>query len=61
MELPKIAQPAVRALNSVGVTTLEQLQNFTEPEIKTLHGMGPNALGKLKAAMAEKGLNFKEA
>jgi len=57
--LPKISAPAGRALDSIGVKSLEQLAQFTEKEVKALHGMGPNALGKLKAAMESVGLGFK--
>jgi hypothetical protein len=57
-DLPKIAAPARRALQSVGITTLNQLTKVTEAELLQLHGMGPNALGKLRQALAEKGLSF---
>ena len=57
-DLPKIAAPAQRALQSIGVTTLKQLTKITEAELLQLHGMGPNALGKLRQALAEKGLSF---
>ena len=57
-DLPKIAAPAQRALQSVGITTLKQLTKVTEAELLQLHGMGPNALGKLRQALAEKGLSF---
>lgn len=57
-DLPKIGSPALRALNSVGITRLDQLAQFSEAEIAKLHGMGPKALGILKTALAEKGLDF---
>jgi DNA-directed RNA polymerase alpha subunit len=57
-DLPKIATPAQRALQSIGITTLKQLTRVTEAELLQLHGMGPNALGKLRQALAEKGLSF---
>jgi len=56
--LSKLAAPAQRALASAGIQRLEQLTKFTEAEIKHLHGMGPNALGKLRQALADKGLSF---
>ena len=60
-EFPKgVAQPAVRALASIGVTRLEQLAGMCESDLIKLHGMGPKALGALKAAFAEKGLAFKD-
>jgi DNA-directed RNA polymerase alpha subunit len=57
-DLPKIAAPAQRALQSIGITSLKQLTKITEAELLQLHGMGPNALGKLRQALAEKGLSF---
>jgi hypothetical protein len=58
-DLPvKLAAPAKRALAAAGYTRLEQFTQVTEAEIKRLHGMGPNALGKLRAALAERGLSF---
>ena len=55
---PKLGAPAERALASAGIQTLEQLTHFSETEIKNLHGVGPNALGKLRAALAAHGLSF---
>lgn len=55
---PKISNPALRALNNAGYTRLEQLAQVTEADLKKLHGMGPNALGKLKTALEAAGLSF---
>ncbi|WP_332766762.1 hypothetical protein [Phenylobacterium sp.] len=60
-DLPKLARPAQRALAGAGVTCLEDLAGHTEIEIAALHGMGPNALGRLKEALAAMGLDFKGA
>ena len=60
-DLPKLARPAQRALAGAGVTCLEDLAEHTEIEIAALHGMGPNALGHLKEALAAMGLDFKGA
>jgi hypothetical protein len=57
---PKMSAPALRALHNAGYTRLEQLSEVTAAEIKKLHGMGPNALGKLQTAMKEAGLSFAE-
>lgn len=58
-DLPaKMGAPAERALASAGIKNLKQLTKFTEAEIKKLHGIGPNALGKLSQSLAEKGLSF---
>lgn len=60
-DLPNLARPAQRALAAAGVTCLEDLADHTEIEITALHGMGPNALGRLKEALAAAGLDFKPA
>ena len=46
-----VAKPALRALASVGVTRLEQVTRFSEAELRALHGMGPKAIGLIKAAL----------
>lgn len=59
-ELPKIGAPALRALASVGIHSLSSLTGHTEKELLALHGMGPKALGILRAALHEHGLSFSE-
>ena len=58
---PGLAAPAARALANAGITTLEQLADVSERELRQLHGMGPNAIGKLRAALEARGLSFKPA
>ncbi len=53
-----LAAPALRALINAKITTLKQLTNFNESEILELHGMGPNAIVKLRRALKSKGLSF---
>jgi hypothetical protein len=61
-DLPaKLGAPAERALAGAGIKHLKQLTKFSEAEINQLHGVGPNALGKLRQALADKGLSFAEA
>ncbi len=55
-----LGAPARRALANHKIKTLAQLAKATEAEIAALHGMGPNALGKLKSAMTAKGLKFRK-
>ncbi len=55
-----VSAPALRALAAAKLTKLESLVNVTERELAALHGMGPKAMGILKAAMLEKGLSFKK-
>ena len=54
----KLAAPAQRALKGVGYTTLEQLAKVKQSEVARLHGIGPNALSKLKQELAAHGLSF---
>ena len=56
----KLGAPAERALANAGIKSLKHLTKFSEAEIKQLHGVGPNALGKLRQALAEDGLSFRE-
>jgi hypothetical protein len=58
-DLPgNLSAPAQRALGGAGIKNLKQLTKFTEADLMQLHGFGPNALAKLRAALAEKGLSF---
>lgn len=57
--LSQLAAPARRALEHSGITTVKQLSIFTEKEILKLHGMGPASLPKLRAALEEEGLSFR--
>jgi hypothetical protein len=55
---PRIAKPAQRALANAGYTGLDQLSAVSEAELRRMHGMGPNAIEQLRAALAERGLTF---
>ena len=58
-DLPeKLGVPAERALAGAGIKKLKDLTKFSEAEIKQLHGVGPNAIGKLRQALDENGLSF---
>jgi DNA-directed RNA polymerase alpha subunit len=57
-DFPRLAAPAQRALANAGIANLSQLARHSEAEVSKLHGMGPNALKRLKEAMVEKGLSF---
>ena len=54
-----LASPARRALVNAGFTTMEQLKNKDRGRIAKLHGMGPNALLKLEAALKVRGMSLK--
>lgn len=55
---PGLSAPARRALAGAGMDTPRQLAAHTEKEILALHGLGPKALGPLRAALAAAGLGF---
>ena len=60
-DLPeKMGAPAERALANAGIKNLKHLTRFSEAQIKQLHGVGPHAIGKLRQALAERGLSFKD-
>jgi hypothetical protein len=59
-DLPKLAAPARRALLAAGYTSLEDLTEVSEAEVLKLHGMGPNAMRALRAALEERGLSFRD-
>lgn len=56
--LSRVGAPARRALERVGILTLEQLSTFKEDDLLTLHGIGPSSLPKLRNALEAKGLTF---
>ena len=56
--LPRIGMPATRALAQVGITRLPQLTTMREADLLALHGVGPRAVGMLRAALAERGQSF---
>jgi len=58
-DFPKLAKPAQRALQNTGIHQLEQLTNVSEAELLQLHGLGQNALGQLRQALAGRGLSFR--
>jgi predicted flap endonuclease-1-like 5' DNA nuclease len=59
--LPKgIGKPALRALASVGISRLDQVTRLTESQLLALHGMGPKAIGIIKAALGAQGKSLAE-
>ncbi len=57
--LSQLSAPARRALENNGITSVQQLSNFSEKEILKFHGMGPASLPKLRTALQTNGLSFK--
>jgi hypothetical protein len=57
--LPRnIGAPATRALRGVDLHTLEAVSGWTRRDLAALHGVGPVALDRMAAAMAELGLDY---
>nr|WP_088960944.1 DNA-binding protein [Micromonospora purpureochromogenes] len=55
---PAVSAPARRALIGAGWTRLDHLTAVTERELRALHGMGPKAIGVLRAALRDRGLSL---
>jgi hypothetical protein len=53
-----LSRPAQRALAHAGIHNLSGLPAWREADIAKLHGIGPNALAKLKEMMAGQQLSF---
>ena len=53
-----LAAPARRALARANIVELGDLANMREAELAALHGMGPNAIARLKEKMAEANIAF---
>jgi hypothetical protein len=56
--MEQLAAPAQRAFTGAGYATLEQLAKINEAKIKELHGLGPNALRVLRAALEAHSMSF---
>jgi hypothetical protein len=56
--MAELSAPARRALTAAGLTTLKKLGSRSEKQVLALHGMGPNAIGKLSACLKKAGLSF---
>jgi predicted RecB family nuclease len=57
--LSLLSAPARRALENNGITSLQKLSTFSEKEILQFHGMGPASLPKLRSALKEMELAFR--
>lgn len=56
-----LSSPASSAFESAGINNLQELANHTESEILKLHGMGPASIPKLRIALSNAGLRFRDA
>lgn len=60
-ELPQgLSKPALRALDSIDVKTLEDLSRYSQAEITALHGMGPKGVTLLVSALSQSNLSFRQ-
>lgn len=55
-----LGSPARNALAQADITNLRQVARHTAQEILTLHGVGPTAIVKLRAALAAQGRSFRD-
>jgi DNA-directed RNA polymerase alpha subunit len=58
--LTRLAQPAQRAIQNEGITSIEQITKYSEKEFAKLHGIGKNAMNIIKETLNENGLTFSE-
>jgi DNA-directed RNA polymerase alpha subunit len=58
--LASLSAPARRALENNGIVSLQKLSTYTEREILKFHGMGPASLPKLRSALKEERLSFRD-
>lgn len=54
-----LAAPARRALENNGINSLRELSELSEKQVLQLHGMGKSSIPKLRLALNQKGLDFK--
>ena len=57
---PGLSQPALRAFAAAGYQRLEQFAGVSAAELARLHGVGPKAIRLLRAALAARGLAFRD-
>ena len=50
--------PSLRALANAGIRSMADVARWREADLAQLHGMGPKALGLLKAALEANGQGF---
>ncbi|GAB3717598.1 hypothetical protein [Nocardiopsis nanhaiensis] len=59
-DLPRgIGRPATRALVGLGVTTLDQVAEYSEAELTAMHGVGPKAVRLLGEVLGSSGRGFR--
>ena len=58
--LSTLSAPARRALEKNGISTLEQLSNYSKKEVLKFHGMGKSSIPKLLSSLEKENLDFKK-
>lgn len=58
--LSGIPSPARRAFENLNITSILELSTFSEKEILELHGIGKNAVSKLRDILKNNKLQFKK-
>lgn len=53
--------PARNALEALGVKNLDEVIRFSEKDLLAIHGIGPKAVGVIKAALHEQGKTLRGA
>ncbi|EOL44576.1 hypothetical protein [Enterococcus caccae] len=56
--LPNIGKPATNALESIGITTLEQVRLLDKATLLKIHGVGPKAVTILEKALTDHNWTF---
>ncbi len=57
--LVQLANPARRALNAAGITTLEELSGRSKDELMAMHGIGKNALATIEQVLGQNHLKLR--
>lgn len=58
---PGMSGPALRALDTAGIRSLDDLAEWTEADVAALHGMGPKGIRILRDALTESGREFRQS
>ena len=54
-----VGGPALRALSSAGIRSMDDVAQWTEANLAKLHGMGPKALGVLRSELEASRRSFR--
>lgn len=55
-----LGKVAPRALIAAGITSVDELSEYTAQELLALHGVGPKAVRILREELLARGLRFRE-